>query len=191
MLNRRRFLKLSLAGTATVVCAGGAYRWFAGGYSSQLAIGDQPISLSTKEFAVARAVATALFPGDAEFPSADALRLAQRLDEEIWANSDHLASDLKNGLQVFEHGPMLVGMSGRFSRMSLEDRQKCLKLYLTGSSDILRQVAGGLKMMLSFFYFAHPDVWPKIGYEGPFVSEPIPPASAIAYRELLKQKGAT
>jgi len=185
--SRRSFLKLGVGGAAVVAFSGGILSWwFSKGYSSQLAVGDKPISLSVKEFAVIRAVVQTLLPEGDGFPSGESLGLAQRFDEEVWAASDSLRSDLKNGIQLFEHGTLLVGYRSRFTELSLSEREACFTAYLTGKNDLLRQVALAFREMSHFFYYVHPEIWPRIGYPGPFVQEPQPPASHLAYLQLLK-----
>lgn len=184
---RRDFIKVGIIGTATLACAGGAFRWFAGGYSSQLAPTDKPIALSEKEFVVVKSIVQALLPAVDGFPSGESVGIPQRIDEEVWAASPKVRGDLKDALQVFEHAPLLQGRMSRFSSLSVEDRLECLTEFYQGSNDILQQVAGAFRQMAHFFYYAHPDVWPSISYEGPFIQVPQPPASHIAYAELLKK----
>lgn len=186
-MDRRKFFKIGAGGTLLLFGAG-SLRWIAGGYSSQLKSEETPICLSAKEFIIARSILETLLPEEEGFPSGVSLGLAQRLDEEIWALSPRLQSDLKNGLQVLEHGTLFQGHMSRFSSLSIQDRRDCYEGYLTGSNDLLQQIASGLKVMVHFFYYTMPQVWPKIGYEGPFVQGAMPAPSRAAYAELLTQR---
>lgn len=181
MFERRKFLKLGAVGAGVLVSSAAIYRWVASGYSQKLPKGARPVALSPKEFVVMNALIEILFPD-----LKDTAALTQRMDEEIWAASHYLRSDLKDGIQVLEHAPPMMGFAGRFSSLAIADREKCLDAYLVGSLDILRQVAFGLKEMIHFFYYTHPESWKAIGYEGPFVAEAKPHESRAAYREVLK-----
>ncbi|MBN8701974.1 MAG: hypothetical protein J0M08_02855 [Bacteroidetes bacterium] len=185
-MNRRRFFKLG-AGGAVVLMGAGSLRWFALGYSSQLTSGETPIALSTKEFVIMKSIIEALLPDTKDFPNPIKMGLPQRLDEEIWALSERLKGDLKNGLQVIEHAPLLQGYTSRFSSLSLQERVKCYEAYLTGSNDLLQQISGGLKVMVHFFYYSNSATWSAIGYEGPFISKAKPAPSRAAYASLLKK----
>jgi len=185
--SRRDFVKLSLLGTLGIAFAGGTFRWFAGGYEQQLSLNETPIALTEKEFVVVKSLVQALLPEADGFPSGESIGIPQRIDEEVWAASPKVQSDLKNALQVLEHAPLLQGRMSRFSSLSVDDRLKCYLDFYTGANDTLQQIAGGLKQMIHFFYYSHPQVWPRIAYEGPFVQIPQPPASHLAYEELLKK----
>jgi hypothetical protein len=187
-LDRRKFLKLSVGGTIAVAGLGGVFSHFTAGYSKSIATAEYPIALSSKEFAVIKSLVEVLHPQDGKFPAGVDLGLAQRFDEEVWAGRDSLSSDLKNGIQILEHSPLCFGSFARFSDLSLEKRMEHFQKLLISENEILRQVSTGLRMMLSFFYYNHPSVWPTIGYEGPFVQVPQPPESKIEYKKLLDQK---
>jgi hypothetical protein len=51
---------------------------------------------------------------------------------------------------------------------------------------VLAQVSGAFKQMVLLLYYADPRVWPAIGYDGPWVKEAKPPASAVAYARLVE-----
>ena len=187
--DRRRFLKLGLAGTVGFTALGTGLRFLGVfGYADKLAPRDTPIALSTKEFAVVKALSEILLPASPGFPSGEELGIPQRVDEEVWAAQPKLASDLKLGLQVLEHAPLLYGHLGRFTALDPETRARAFRSMLTSDNQVLVQVCSGFKLMFHFFYYNREATWKGIGYEGPFVPTPVPPESARAYAALLAER---
>lgn len=176
-------------GAGALALAGGAFRWFAVGYAAQLTADEVPIGLSTKELAIAKAVVETLLPADGDFPSGVSLGVHQRIDEEAWASPEATQNDLKNGLELLEHATVAYGYGARFTSLGQADREAYLAALLDGKSTVLRQVSFGIKQMAHLFYYAHPEVWKVIGYEGPFVGDAVPPDSHVVYGSLLKRKG--
>lgn len=187
-VGRRTVLRLGFAGAAVLSLGGGVASWMTTGYASQLDPADVPIALSAKEFAVVRALVDALFPGEDGFPAGLAVGLAQRVDEEIWAANDYTRGALKDGLQVLEHLPPLYGYPHRFTALSRDARVAIFGKLLASRTNTIRQIAVALKQMTHLFYYANARVWPSIHYDGPFVPTPKPPASAIAYADLVKSR---
>jgi hypothetical protein len=187
-VGRRTVLRLGFAGATALALGGGLASWVTAGYASLLEPNDTPIALSVKEFAVVRALVDALFPGEDGFPSGLAIGLPQRVDEEIWAANDFTRGALKDGIQVLEHLPPLHGHPHRFTALDREARVAVFAKLLASRTNTIRQIAVALKQMTHLFYYANEKVWPSIHYDGPFVKEPKPPASAIAYADLLKSR---
>lgn len=188
-LKRRRFLKLTLGAAALLAVGGGAFKWLGSGYASLLSGDDHPVALTTKEFAIVKSVVRALLPADGALPSGESLAIAQRIDEELWAASADTRSDLKAGLQVLEHATIMNGFSARFTSLEPERQRAYLTKLLNGSNDTLRQVAGGLRQIVHIFYYARPETWKPIGYDGPLVAKAVPPDSHVAYAKLLGKSG--
>lgn len=189
--SRRRFLTLTIGGAAVVTVGGGVFRWFDGGYAAQLESSDTPVALTTKEFAVVRALVEALLPAADGFPSGLAAGVHQRIDEELWSADAWTRSDMKNGLQLFEHATVLHGFAGRFTSLAPRARVAYVDTLLRAKPGALQQVAFALKEMAYLFYYVSPDSWRRIGYDGPWVREPKPPASSLAYRDALTHRRAT
>jgi hypothetical protein len=188
VLKRRGFLRLGAGGAALVV-AGGAFRWFASGYASQLGPGETPIALTVKELAIVKAAVRALLPAEDGFPSGESLRIHLRVDEEVWSTSVGTRTDLKNGLQLLEHATIAYGYRGRFTALSEANRLAYLDRLMSGGNDSLRQIAVGLKEVIHIYYYAQPPIWRVIGYPGPLVTQAVPPESHLAYVELRKARG--
>jgi hypothetical protein len=184
-LGRRRFLKLGVVATAFVATSGTALAWFHAGYGKHLDARDRPIALTTKELAIVKALVRALLPADGELPSGESLRLAQRIDEEVWAASVEVRRELSWGLQLLEHAPRFYDMRGRLTEMSEADAAQYFERVLLGPRESLRQVAIAMRQLLHIFYYANPAAWRAIGYDGPLVPEAVVPDTHKRYLELL------
>lgn len=179
---RRRFLAAGIGGV-TLLGAGGLLRWVSAGYA--LPVGDVALALTTKEMVVVRAIVDTLFPGDDEVPSGLALEVHQGIDEEVWAQPDETRADLKAALQLLEHAPPLFGTFGRFSSLPRETRAELYQAMLTRGPAVVVQASLALKQMGSLLYYAHPRMWPHLGYDGPWMPVAKPPPSRLRYQELL------
>ena len=188
-LKRRRFLKLGVGAALLLAVGGGAFKWLGSGYGSFVTGDEHPIALTTKEFAVVKSVVRALLPAEGGLPSGESLGIAQRIDEELWAASADTRSDLKAGLQVLEHATIMNGYASRFTALEPEKQREYLSKLLNGSNDTLGQIAGGLRQIVHIFYYARPETWKAIGYDGPLVPKAVPPDSHVAYAKLLGKSG--
>jgi hypothetical protein len=182
---RRRVLAYGVGGAA-LLTAGGALRWFAFGYAK-----DAGVALSPKEYAVVRAIVEALFPAHGAFPSAIALGVHAKLDEEVYSQREDIAADLKAGIQLLEHAPPLVGSFGRLSALPVDERGRVLRALMERGPQLVVQVAVALQQMASLFYWGHPSTWGAIGYDGPWQKDPRPPPSTARYQaavDALKER---
>ena len=179
----RRTVLFGLGGALVLACGGGLARVRTG---YRLAPGDAAIGLTVKQLAVVRAVVETLLPADGDLPAGLALGVHQRIDEEVWAMSDELRSDVRSALEVVEILPLVWGFGGRFSRLALEDREVAFRRMATGTIGPVVQAASALKQMCALFYYASDATWAAVGYDGPFVQTPRPPPSSVAYAALLQ-----
>lgn len=179
---RRRVL-FGLGGALVLAC-GGALARLTTGY----AVGpeDRAIGLTVKQLAVVRALVEALLPADGDLPSGVELQVHQRIDEEVWSASDAQRSDLRAAVEVIEVLPLVWGMGGRFSRLSLADREAAFARMLASDLGPIVQAASALRQLCTLLYYVRDETWPAIGYDGPWVRTPKPPPSSVAYAELLK-----
>ena len=165
-LGRRRLIQVGIAGAALLTVGGGALSWITRGYA--LRAGEVAIGLSVKQMCVARAVVEALTPGGDGLPSGLELEVHQRVDEQVWAADPGMADDLRAALELIEHVPPL----------------------LRSRRDLFVQIAMAFKQLVQLCYYADERVWPAIGYDGPWIPEPKPAASALLYAKLLAERGA-
>jgi len=184
-MTRRRLLAAGLGG-GSLLLVGSGLRWFTSGY--QLQAGEVALGLSVKELCVVRALVEVFFPASGALPSGVALGVHQRIDEEVWAQPQPLREDLQAAIQLLEHGPLLVGFPGRLSSLDGPEREKAFERMLASDQDVVVQAAVALKQMAHLFYYGHPDTWKAIGYDGPWVPQPLPSESSARYQSLARGK---
>jgi hypothetical protein len=184
-LSRRRLFQLGAGGAALLGTSVGALRWLTAGYA--LASGEVALGLDEKEYCIAKAVVDALLPGGDGLPNGVDLGVVQGMDEQVWAADAALQSDFRAALVLIEHAPPLFGTLGRFTRLARAQRQELLERMLRSKREVMVQSAAGVKQMAQILYYATDSVWNAIGYDGPWIKERKPPASALAYRDLVKR----
>ena len=132
--------------------------------------------------------ATGTLVVDALLPDGVALGVVQGMDEQVWAAEPGLQADLRAALLLIEHSPPLFGVLGRFTRLGRTARQELLTRMLRSKREVFVQAVSGLKQMAQILYYSTDAVWDAIGYDGPWIKERKPPASALAYQKLLKER---
>lgn len=186
--NRRLFLKLGLGSAALLAVSGGVLGIFHLGYDTQLSREEIPIALSVKEFAIVKALVRAMLPTEDAFPDGVVLGIPQRIDEEFYVADSSVRSDLAAGLQLLEHASLLCGYRSRFTALAMSMQREYLHQLLAGRNATLRQVVLAIKQVMHLFYYSHPSVWGRIGYDGPFIKEPVYPDSHVVYQDLLRKR---
>ncbi|HWV37914.1 MAG TPA: hypothetical protein VN033_05500 [Vulgatibacter sp.] len=122
-------------------------------------------TLTSRQLAVARAIAATLFEADALHPVP-----RERLDLVL---QDLRAYVARVGLQtrlalgaaffVLQHAPfLLIGKIGRFTRLSGEARRRYLERLERSRFGIVMVL---VKTLLCFVYFEHPDALAGTGYD--------------------------
>jgi hypothetical protein len=180
--SRRWVLASGLGGAALLAC-GGVVGTLSTGYA--LAPGDAAIGLTAQQLAVVRAIVEALLPRDGDLPDGISLGVHQRIDQEVWAAPEAIGDDLRSAISVLEYAPLVYRFGGRLTRLDPPTRLAALGHLRERGPTPLVQAVVALKQMCALFYWSRPEVWPAIGYDGPWVPEK-PPASAVRYEELLK-----
>lgn len=183
---RRRWMAFGLGGAA-LLSAGSLLRWVAGGYALPAEV--RSLALSVKERVIVRALVEALLPAEGSWPAGLALGVDQRIDEEVWAQPAATGDDLKAALQLLEHAPPLVGTFGRFSALEPAARLDVLAALAASDTDVVVQAVVSFKQLAHLAYYGHPQVWPLLGYDGPWQPVEKPPASSVRYAQLLAQSG--
>lgn len=165
-LSRRRFIKgLALLPTAVGgsfvlgACSEPQRRW---------RDGRALLALSVAQAQTLEAVARAALPAGGGFPDVDEAQVVRRFDEELSFVSESIRGDLQAALGVLEYVPSLYGHFGRFSALG-GDAQRAVLDALCGSRiELLRAIGSNVRILVQFFYFAHPATWAATGYDGPF-----------------------
>lgn len=124
--------------------------------------------LDADEAALVAAVSEAVRPEQAGFPSSAEAEVVRRFDEELSFVGEALQQEMHAALAVLGAAPFLYGRFRRFARLEPAARREVLTALCRSRSETLRAVGSNLKLLVQFFYFAHPSVWAAIGYEGPY-----------------------
>lgn len=164
-LSRRRFMK----GLAAVGAVAGGLS--ASGCDEDMdtgADGRPLLALTAAQARTLGAVAAAIVPTQDGFPSVDEAQVVRRFDEELSFVSSSIRDDLRAALGVLEYAPPLYGHISRFSTLSPGAARDVLAGLCGSRVEILRAIGINAKILVQFFYFAHPSVWAAIGYDGPF-----------------------
>jgi hypothetical protein len=182
VLIRRRTVLFGLGG-ALLLAGGATAVRLTTGYG--LPGGEVPIATTAKELAIVRAIVEALLPADGDLPAGVDVGVPQRIDEELWSMSPELREDLRSAISALEYWPVLSGRGSRLSTLPPAARAEVLDALAVGGPRPVAQAAGALKQMCHLFYYASPETWAALGYDGPWVTTPRPPPSSLAYRALL------
>lgn len=165
-VSRRRFLR-----GAGFVCAGVGVGLGASACREDHAMGldGRPLlALDARQAATLAAVADAVVPTQPGFPTAAQAQVLRRFDEELSFVAPSIRDDLRAALDVLEFLPPLYGRLSRFSTLDAAGRRDVLTRMCSSRVELLRAVGANVKILVQFFYFAHPSVWTAIGYDGPF-----------------------
>jgi hypothetical protein len=173
-ISRRSFLSRS-AGAGALLFAVGCVGEGGEDYAALLGPGERPVSLPVREFAVLKAVARRLVPGDAGRPNAEDLGVASRIDRELSFHPVRFAIDLRDALRLIEWWPLATRFS-RFTRLAAEQQDEVLGDMLASRFALRRAALQGVKILVMFFHYTQEPTWPAIGYDGPWVPR-VPPAS--------------
>jgi hypothetical protein len=168
-LSRRAFLK-GVLGSAAVLGTGAAVQGCSGGGTG--ADGRPLLYLDESEAGILAALGEAVIPTQAGFPTLGEAEVIRRIDEELSFVDEAIQSELRAAIGVLQWTPLLYGRFSRYSRLDLEGRREILTRMMKSGSEIMRAVSANLKLLIHFFYFAHPAAWPAIGYDGPFSKLP-------------------
>lgn len=165
---RRVFLKRSLqaAGTLAVLPLAGS----GCGPARRGAAPPGLAVLSPGEYAVLAAAADAFVPRGGAFElGASDVDVAGRVDALLADEDPQVQRGLRAALGLLEWaGGPLAGRFGRFSGLSASDRTAVLGA-LPHRFGLARDVYAGLKLLCLFSFYCADEVWPAIGYDGPWV----------------------
>jgi hypothetical protein len=94
-------------------------------------------------------------------------QIASDIDAFLAQSDPVLVEDLSMALLVLEH----AGGAGfqRFSRLSPAERTEILASWQRSSLLTKRRIADALRRTAVFTWYARPESWPSIGYDGPWV----------------------
>lgn len=164
---RRRFLLGGLAGAASLA---GAW-WLAERRTDE----RQEVSgafavLSPSEAATIVAVARRVLPSAPPFPSAETVRVAERVDAFLAMSHPGVRKDVKRLLVLFDSalfGLLLDGSPIRFHRARPERQDARLETWSTSRLGVRRTGFRALRRLVCSAYYSSPATWPALGYPGP------------------------
>jgi hypothetical protein len=166
-LGRRRVLRvLGTLGTASVA----APLLTACGTDTLAA--TRLLVLTSSQATTMAALASAVVPTQAGFPTVAQAQVVQRLDEELWLSDASIQDDMRAALDVAEWLPLLYGHLSRFSKLERGQQQALVQRWMGSSVETVRAIGTNLKLVSHFMYFGHPSSWAAIGYDGPFQKRP-------------------
>ncbi len=122
---------------------------------------------------LARRIAAPDRPGDPAIPTTDEVDVAGFLDGYVARMPAPLRRDLFRAFAYVEHvAPLRLGLTGRFTRLALEDQDRVLAATESSGQDLLRGAFDGLKSLVFMGYYRDARTWKILGYEGPLVHRP-------------------
>lgn len=143
----------------------------AGGWVVAQAIGHRPLGSVPSPFLGAGGRRTLEAALQAFLPDgAPVSEVAEGVDAFLAQGDPVLGGQLVVALGVLEHlggaGPLSFA---RFSRRPLGDRRAILEAWRRSGFGPKRQIADALRRLALFSWYARPETWGAIGYDGPWV----------------------
>ncbi len=168
-MRKRDFLKLNLtrreALTLGIVAAG--YSLFTSVVrvrASEKA--GTPATMTT----ILKYAADALLPPGGSLPQAPSqLGVPEEILQFVSKQPPSVQKDFRSALMALEVMPILELRFKRFTSMSPQERVQYFASWEKSRWGLKRKIFVALKSAVTFAYFSHPEVWEKIGYEGPLI----------------------
>lgn len=146
---------------------------------------DEPLAahlayLSPQAFEILSACGDALLPQNAPYPSHRKVGTVRRIDTELAQWDEVRREQIPLLLRLIEFGTLPFGVSfRRLSSLQLAEKRRYLAKWGDSEVDLFRSGFIALKGLLAFYYFTDPQVWPAIGYDGPWLGRFDIPITAI------------
>lgn len=174
-VSRRGFLKGTLGGAIALGAAGflpsGCARY-----------PDAPaglVVLNAKEYAILNAAAR-IYVGAAG--ASEGIDVARFFDHFARNFQPWISDQIKQGLAVFEHGPLLFSFSLKtFTEMDEEAQRAYVDGWRTSSLVFRRGLNAAIRNICLSGYYLQSSTWPAIGYEGPWLGRVNVPVVALRF----------
>lgn len=167
MVTRRDVVKYGLAGAA-LLALGGVGLAMRG---TVLRTPAGPLAvLDPVEYSILWAIAERHCPANGAFPSASSLAIAEQVDAFLAQQHPGTQADVKRLLRFVENalpGLLLDGRTTTFTASSPEVQDAVMEGMRTSRLHMRRTVYKALTGLVGAAYYAHPAVWPAVGYPGP------------------------
>ena len=135
-------------------------------------------ALDAKTAAIVEAVADALVDdGTGKLPIPSKLGIARRVDRMVAGLHPDVRTQTLLMFNVIEHFPLVFGFyTARFTKLPRADQKAYLEGWESSGLGFRRMIAQALKMFVYVNYYAAPETWEMLGYDGPWVGRfDIPP----------------
>ncbi|HEX2166153.1 MAG TPA: twin-arginine translocation signal domain-containing protein [Longimicrobiales bacterium] len=180
-ISRRGFLGGVAGGTAAVAVASVLPAGCAPEYGERRSDGSALLSLTPKEYAVARAAAEALLVGVPTSPES----VANGIDAELAVAGEPMRTDMKTVLSLMEHGTLLSFRRSRFSELPPEERREVLNDWATSRFNLRRAAFQALKSFVIFYAYIDDSTRSLTGFEGPWPERFDLPVFDVDYGEIV------
>ena len=166
-LGRRRFIQGGLIGA--VLLAGGG--WLAFFREEHVpSVGGPYAVLTPLEAAILLAVARRIVPGAPPFPSAESVRVTERVDAFLAMSHPGVQRDVKRLLALFDSallGLALDGSPWRFRTATPARQDARLRAWSECRLGFRRTGFRALRRLVCSAYYSSSKTWPSVGYPGP------------------------
>lgn len=170
-ITRRGFLRAGILGGGLLAVGAGTLAVLRR-EDVPLELADRLVSIEPALFAVLVAFSEAVLP-----PEADAVAVSFLVDERLSHANAALIKDVNLGLSMLENGVVGIftrGGMGRFSALSLVQRQEALYRWRDSWIGLLGMAYHGIRKLCLGCYYGLPDAGKSAGYPGPPFHPPEP-----------------
>lgn len=164
---RRALLGAGVAGVA-LVALGGV------GLSLQGTVMRAPARalkvLDAREYSILAAIVEALLPGGEGLADGLALAVPERVDDALATWHPEPAGEFRQVLRLMENAVFGFVFDQRvrpLSALPLERRARALDAWRTSAVPVRRAAFKAVCNLCNFAYWAQPETWPFVGYDGP------------------------
>jgi len=169
--SRRGVLKTGVFGAALLAVGGPLFLLSRSGRAPRASRGAL-LALTPYEHEIFASAAARLVPGDgaADWPSAEALDVAGKLDALVARLHPRAIKEFRQVLHVFESaltGVVAIGSPQTFTRSSPEDQDRRLQAWRRSRVAVFRSGYQAMKRLAHAIYYASPEIYARVGYPGP------------------------
>ena len=127
------------------------------------------LTFNEQEFSVLAAFADRVSPGENGWPSAWDLRVPEKVDATLATVHPGDAEEFKQALALLENAAagLLDGRATPFSASSAAVQDDTMLSWRTSDIDVKRTAFTALHKACSAAYWSSPEIYPRLGYEGP------------------------
>jgi hypothetical protein len=126
--------------------------------------------LNAAEYSIFAAVAARLCPVGPDWPSAEALDCAGKVDALVAHLHPRAGREFRQLLHVFENamtGLLTIGRPRTFTRSTLEEQDARLQAWRRSRVALFRSGYQAMKRLAHATYYSSPAVYARLGYPGP------------------------